>query len=765
VEIILSIPREEKEILNDFITESNEAIEKTELTLLKLEDCISNSESIDPGLINTVFRTFHSIKGSAGFLGLDSTNQLTHDAENLLDLIRKSKIDFKKDHIDIFLEVCDFLNQMLEYIGENYSESGFQGDAADLCSRLIKMTKQSTEKSLPEQNIKEKQSSKQTSAKPDEKITQVDSLISPEMATQFISESAELLDSLEQNLLSLEKNPQEMELVQSAFRDLHSLKGNAGFMNYKDIHSLAHKSETFLDNVRNGLVQADSDQISLILQILDFIRTAIDSLKAGHEPIIPGKHGLLDLMDDVFSIDSDESQESELNSSADEDLSINEEVPKKSAFEEQKMQKINPENANKKLADKPKVESPKKYKKNSPDQKATVKASEVIRVDVNKLDKLMDLVGEIVIAESMVSHHPDLSGYILQGFEKAVSYLQKNIRELQDLAMSMRLIPLLGIFGKMKRLVRDISAQKKNAAELITIGGDTEVDRSVIEHISDPLVHMLRNSIDHGIEMPEERKKNGKRPNGKIRLEAKRVGGEIWISVQDDGKGLDKEKIVAKAVDKGLISNLDEEVSDAKIYSLIFQPGLSTVKNVSNLSGRGVGMDVVLRNVEKIRGRIDVHSEQGKGTTMTLKIPLTTAIVDGMLTRVSDAIYAIPTLDIKESLQIDQSKIVNLIDGQEVINVRDNLIPVIRLHELNNIDTQKRGLEDGIVVVTEAAGNTIGFLVDEVIGQQQLVIKPVPDYFGKVESVSGCAILGNGEICLILDISHMVKIAETNHTV
>jgi two-component system chemotaxis sensor kinase CheA len=313
----------------------------------------------------------------------------------------------------------------------------------------------------------------------------------------------------------------------------------------------------------------------------------------------------------------------------------------------------------------------------------------------------------------------------------------------------------------MRRLVRDISARKNNQVELKIVGGETEVDRSVIEHISDPLVHILRNSIDHGIEMPEDREKHGKDPVGRIQLAARRVGGEIWIVIEDDGGGLNKEQILNTARKRGLVLDNTVDLSDQKIYEMIFQPGFSTATQVTHMSGRGVGMDVVSRNIEKIRGRVDVQSQEGKGTSIFLKIPLTTAIVDGMLIRINDSIYAIPTLDIKESLQVNDMHVTDLMDGQEIIKVRDQLIPVLRLQELHDLGGANKALEEGIVVVTETSGNGVGFLVDEIIGQQQLVIKALPEYIGKLDGVSGCAVLGNGDICLILDLPSLVKIAES----
>jgi len=780
-----AILEEDKEILFDFITESNEALEKTEMVLLSLEETISEGKDIDSAKINTIFRTFHSIKGSAGFIGLGATQGLTHEAETLLDLVRKDKINLSKEHIDIFLEVSDTLMMMMNHLQENFSEENFPADSDLLCSQInglisnaesgkenkeIKKSKKEPKKEKTDPvEAKEEKSGKPIEEMNDQEM--LEALITPEMIKQFVVDSTELLDSLEQDLLTLEKDPGNIDLIQNAFRTLHSLKGNAGFFNYGDINQICHRAETFLDLARTGKTIPGSSQISLILQVLDFIKIAIDNLDDGRPPVIMGKIGLMDLMNDAFGFEEEQNLEDAKDESAEEP--VKKEVKEKEAKEKEvkkkavkKAEKKEPEKIKETVKKKPVDENPQKeqvVEVSKTLDKSTSKSSnsEVIRVDVNKLNTLMDLVGEIVISESMVSHNPDLMGMELENFEKSISYLQKNVRELQELSTSMRMIPLNGVFGKMKRLIRDLSSKNNKKIELEISGGDTEVDRSVLEHISDPLVHILRNAADHGIQTPEERKKNGKSETGKIELTAKQVGGEIWIMIKDDGAGLNRDKLLSKAVEKGIIQESEMDMPDEKVWSLIFAPGFSTAASVTDISGRGVGMDVVLRNVEKIRGKVEVASEQDNGTTINLRIPLTTAIVDGMIMRVENSIYAIPTLDIKESLQVGENNIVDLIDGQEVIKIRESLIPVLRLHELHNLSFEQKPLSEGIVVVTEKAGKGIGFLVDEILGQQQLVIKALPKYLGYVHGVSGCAILGTGEICLILELANLIKMVES----
>ena len=779
------LSHEDKEILFEFITESNESLGGSELILLALEDEIANSAQVDPANIDKIFRTFHSIKGSAGFIGLKELSRLTHHAETLLDNIRKGKLALAKPHIDIFLEVCDVLQMMMEHLQNNLTEAGMDLDLDELIERMEALTNGD----LPAEEAGEEPEAPPAKSAPAPQPAPApvsaasaaspgDELINQEMVNQYITEATEMLDSLEQDLLALEKDPGSQELIENAFRLLHSLKGNSGFFNYQDIQAICHTAESFLDNVRNGQVVANSKQISLILQVLDFIRQAVESLAKGKAPLIPGKAGLIDLMKDMFGIEEPEEEEDEEPEPAakpappkaaakpepepepeltfaEPEPEIEEEIP------QPVMEKPAPRAASAPLADLPAIPEIEKRLPQARKSQDSKNTNEVIRVDVSKLNQLMDLVGEIVIAESMVSQNPDLEGMELGNFEKSIGILQKNVRDLQELATAMRMIPLSGLFGKMRRLVRDISGKNHKQVDFEVLGGETEVDRTVIENISDPLVHILRNSLDHGIEKPDERTAKGKSATGKVLLEAKRVGGEIWIVIDDDGAGLNREKILKKALEKGLVQE-NEELNDSQVYNLIFTPGFSTAAQVTSISGRGVGMDVVLRNIEKIRGRVDVASEEGKGTRIVLRIPLTTAIIDGMLMQVEGALYAIPTLDIKESLQVDKNNVVDLIDGQEVINIRDTIIPVLRLQEMHQIDSRQKGLDEGIVVVAENGGKAVGFLVDEILGQQQLVIKPLSDYLGNISGVSGCSVLGNGDICLILDLASMVKVAENN---
>jgi two-component system chemotaxis sensor kinase CheA len=369
----------------------------------------------------------------------------------------------------------------------------------------------------------------------------------------------------------------------------------------------------------------------------------------------------------------------------------------------------------------------------------------------------LDLVGELVIAESMVSNNQDLITLKNERFGKAVMQLDKISREIQEVAMSMRMIPLAGVFRKMMRLVRDLAQKANKQVELEIIGEETEVDKTIIEQISDPLVHLIRNAVDHGLETPAGRLAAGKPEMGRVTLEAKHSAGEVWITVEDDGKGLNRDKIFQKGVEKGLVKSEDREMKDEEIWRLIFEPGFSTAEQVSSISGRGVGMDVVKRNIERLRGKVDIRSRAGVGTMFAVRIPLTLAIIEGMVVRVGVHRYTIPISSIKESFRPGCEQITRTPDGLEIVRIRGELQPVLRLHELYRVDPRYDQLREGILIMVENGGNKCCLFVDELLGHQQIVIKGLPGYLNHVKGISGCAILGDGEISLILDIAGLIS--------
>ncbi|GBF35106.1 signal transduction histidine kinase CheA [Desulfocucumis palustris] len=594
-------------------------------------------------------------------------------------------------------------------------------------------------------------------------------VVTPEMVNIFINEAMELFEEAETALLELEKSPEDREYIEQVFRVFHSFKGNAGFLGYRDYEKLSHKAESIFEDIRKGRSLVNEETVSVLLSVIDVMRDGTRNLKPGETADLPGKDILIDLLDnlEIFSqllpemteqppVDTPAGVTVTCTVKEEEDFfyqngqcrdNHGEETPCPPPLEkpEGKERCKDPEHD---------AGSPENNKKQSTIQRA-------IRVDVEKLDSLLDLVGELVIAEAMVSHNPDIQGLQLDRLDKSLLQLTKITREIQDMAMSMRMIPLAGTFQKMTRLVRDLSLKVNKRIKLVISGEETEVDKTIIEQISDPLVHLIRNAADHGIEAPEERMAAGKPETGHITLEARHSAGEVLIIVKDDGRGLNRQKILKKAGKLGLLQDEAKDLKDEEVWNLIFEPGFSTADNVSSISGRGVGMDVVKSQIGKLRGRVDIRSTPGQGTIFSIRIPLTMAIIEGMVVRVGKAGYTIPIISIKESLQPRPEQITVTPGGLELITIRGEILPVIRLHELYKIKPTYKNLTEGIVIVVESDAKKCCLFVDELAGHQQIVIKALSGYFGKVRGISGFAILGEGEVSMILDITSLVNSAES----
>ncbi len=785
---------EQQEIALGFVEESLEMLEEVEPLLIELEKRSDQSGDVDPEVVNTIFRLFHSLKGGAGFLGFDTVGKITHTAETLLDLFRKGALKFSSDHIDILMRTCDFIRKLLNKIEDTFEDSGFEYESSELVVELTVMIDQlsdnSEDKAAAKNNRNKKNEVQTADPKPAEReelcetkskskgeplqagedmMLDLQSLISPEMVKQFVTEGEELLETAEEALLNMEKEPQNEEFISTAFRALHSFKGNAGYLAYSDLQKLSHQMESVLDLIREGEITGEGELLSFLLEALDVLQYGIAVVHKGEEPLIQGLSGWISLLNDYTLDMSNESGETakEDNESVEEPETVRtQEEPDATETVDSKIEPPLAEQTKaaaewdgkterRKEEDRRKVRRP-----DQPERRAS--SHQTVRVDVEKLDSLLDLVGELVIAETMVAQNPDLKvlDISMDRFDKSVMQLTKISRDLQDIATSIRMIPLSGTFRRMIRLVRDLSQKSGKKVDLKLVGEETEVDKTVIEQINDPLVHIIRNSIDHGLETPEEREASGKPADGTVKLEAKYVGGEVWIAIDDDGRGLNRDKIIQKAIERGLVIGDGADLPDKEVWQLIFQPGFSTADKITDVSGRGVGMDVVKRNIEDIRGKVDVHSSTGKGSSIVLRIPLTLAIIDGMLIRVGNIRYTLPLINIKESLQPSEADVTKTPDGHEIVNIRGKFIPVIRLHKLFNIEPEREKLSEGIIIVLESQGDSVCLFVDEQLGQQQIVIKELSEYIGHVQCVSGCTILGDGDVSLIIDVAGMISMLQ-----
>ncbi|MEA1933283.1 MAG: chemotaxis protein CheA [Thermodesulfobacteriota bacterium] len=745
---------EDREILLGFVSESREMFEEIELNLLQLQEIVEASGEPDDEVINNIFRMFHSAKGSAGFLQLYNIAKVTHEAETLLDFVRQGKYQLERSHADLLIHACDVVQRILDAIEASSSDEEFDTEALSLIGKFA--AAHSAHSSLPPET--------QPDASQPDFPYEFQLTITPEMVKQFVHESDEILDTVEHTLLELEKTPNNTDHMDTAFRNIHSFKGNCGFMGYADLERLSHKVETVLGAMRSGQIPVKAHNIKSLLRILDMICDGVVDISNEKAGDIDGCDLLVQLMDEMLPECEDTPEPQKIGEIL---VARNDATPE--AVEEALEVQNKP--MGEILVDMgaahPKAVESALEKQAKQEKRAAVLESggkkvtrRDIRVDLDKLDSLINLVGELVIAKAMVTNNPDLQDYEFENFEKASHHLERVASELQDVAMSVRMIPVSGVFRKMIRLVHDLSAKCGKKVHLTRIGEETEVDKTVIEQISDPLVHIIRNSLDHGIEPPEERKSCGKSETGEITLKAEHEGGEVLITVRDNGCGLDREKILALAVKRGVISGDGSDMRDEDIFKCIFEPGFSTAETITNVSGRGVGMDVVKKNIENLKGRVDIRSSKGKGTTIILRIPLTLAVMEGMLVRVGGQRYTVPLLAIKESFRPTPRDITVPPDGQEVVRIHGELLPVVRLHRLYKVHADHTQLHHGIMVAVDYQTKGVCLFVDEVLGQQQTVIKRLSDYYVEdARGVSGCTILGDGEVSLILDIKGLIEMA------
>jgi two-component system chemotaxis sensor kinase CheA len=711
------IDKNTAEIIESFINEGFERIEDSETQINHI--CTENYLEV----VNTIFRLFHSLKGSAGYLNFDNIKCLTHEAETLLEIFRVKKINPDQTQIDLLFQTIDVLKQMIAQVQTNMNDKGTEAISA---SAIIKI-----KDCL---NLIER----------DQHEIENDQLITPDMVEKFISETYELLDKSENEALLLDKDPQNQSVIQEIFRCIHTIKGNSGFLGYAVIEKICMELETLLDDVRKEKIAVNNSVITNLLKTIDIIRKEIkpslnnDSVKQGETSGNQYKP-LGEILVDMGAV-------------------LGEDVEKALVIQDRPIGEILIEAGH---VNQETVEKALEIQKNTFTEKEVNNIQDIqrkeIRVNTVKLDKLFDLVGELITAEAMVFNSPDIQGIKLDKFNKSASALSKISRELQETTMMIRMIPLDGLFNKLTRLVRDLSKKFNKKIDLKITGQETEMDKNVIEQISDPLVHILRNAIDHGIELPIDRSKTGKEQTGTIQLSAKYEGSDIWLSVKDDGKGLDREKIIQKAVEKGLLSEPDADLSDDEVWQFIFEPGLSTADKVSEVSGRGVGMDVVRKNMEKIKGKIEIKSVAGKGSEFIMKIPLTMAIIDGITLKTGNNFYSIPVVDILEFFKAKDEMLTKMEDGREVVNLRGDIIPLIRLYEVFKLKSKFDKVTDGIMIVVKSDAKKACIFIDEIIGNQQLVIKSISDYLGTVEGISGCSILGDGNVSFIIDTSSFIS--------
>jgi len=674
-------------------------------------------------LDKSFFQALEGIKDSFSFVDLYEPAKLMQRWVNLLRYINEH-------HQESILTVLTEFKKAFEFL-----EDVFNAVNKDLplppVENLLQVVENLEQKFHSSQNPSSNPKTARTSTdNPTETEDQLPAdfseFVTEEIIENFVVETNEILENLSTQLLHLEKNPDNLEIINCVFRGFHSIKGNCGFIGFKELEALSHAIEDILNKIRNGQLQLTSEMIDLFLSSLDVIQKMLIEYK-NKQPISDDWKGIVRNCEEILE-SSDSSPE---------------------------VRKISPP-------------SRKDAPQSAPHCPQLV--DDTIRVHVQRLDRLMNLVGELVLVRNRMNQLLWES----EDFEKSLIHLEELrnvgdqfnflITEIQNTVMQTRLVPIGRIFNKFPRMVRDLARSAGKKIKVIIEGESTEVDKSVIEVIGDPLMHILRNAVDHGIETPEERAAAGKPPEGTIWLSARHEGNNIVITCRDDGKGIDAESILKAALDKKIITNEQaQSLRKPDILNLIFLPGFSTAAQVTAISGRGVGLDVVKSNITRLNGFIELDSEKGKGTTFTLRFPLTMAIVQGLLVKVVEEIYIVPISSVLETLRgLDIP--LKEVNGVPTTIVRDQIIPLLDLQEillsrsgLNGGNELEKNFSEKYIVLVGHAEKRMGLIVDRLIGEEEVVIKPLGKVLGKIPGISGATILGDGRVRLILDVGGLIR--------
>jgi two-component system chemotaxis sensor kinase CheA len=679
---------EMRELLESFLIETQEILDTLDQDLMQLE---AEAENFD--LLNSVFRSFHTIKGTSSFMGFDQITEITHHAEDILNKLRKAELKVNSDIVDALLEVYDWLKLLLKKAQAGDTELVDYSKTLEKLAKIVHTEapqKQGLPTKAPEASSSASGAASSGVASQDKPASIVDNILNDK---SFGTSGDYFTD-------------EELAMIASAFAEINqSMQLSVG----------AKKTET-TENDAPNLQKRPAESITET-------KTIAENPKPAPIASTPSKESLLS---------------------------------EKSAAQRDK--KLTSKETSVKEAS-PQVPD---------DRRGAIAATETtIRVDVNRLETLMDLSGELVLGRNRLAQVTQelMQRYenhdFLRELQETSSAIDFITTELQSAIMKTRMVPISKIFQKAPRIVRDLSKEFGKDIDLVLRGEETELDRGIIEELNDPLVHMIRNSCDHGIERPSEREKMGKSSKGTLILDAQHEGNHIVVNIIDDGRGIDPEMLKGKALEKGLITmEQAQTMSDRDAYSLIFMPGFSTAEKVTSVSGRGVGMDVVRTNIQKLKGIIEVDSKIGSGTTFTIKLPLTLAIIQGLLVRVQSEIYALPLSTVVEVVNTDLNQIYS-VNQNEVIRIRNQVFPLIRMDKILKTPTAEDTLENRYVVVVGLADKRLGLVVDELLGQKEIVIKSLGEYLGHIRGMSGSTILGDGRVIMILDIEELIQAAHT----
>ncbi len=698
-----------------YIYENGQLLENLEEIVLETKD----DEAFDENSINEIFRIMHTIKGSSGVMMYDNIMKVSHKLEDIFYYLREN-IGIKEPHMeltDIVFQVMDFINGEMEKIKDGNDPDGDNVKLIEMMEKFLGNLKGTADS--PKDTEKEQKPVVETSSSMDLGPNQF--YIAPQ-----VSGTAKCF----RIKITYHEDTQMSNL--RAYSATYALKEYTEDVHYwpEDILTDENSSDTILAEGFLMLVRGDFTEDKL-RELLD-TTSEISDIMISECTVVEFERGFSDEPIQEESVEPPTTGEA---------------VEKKEEAHPQPGDYVIQKEAG-------------KAKQITKKKKKEVKQA-FMSVNIDKMNMLMDLMGEMVIAESVVLQNPDLQvpNLDLSNFQKAASQLSKITTEMQELIMSMRMMPLTNTFQKMNRTVFDMSRKLGKNIEFEMIGDTTEVDKNIIENISDPLMHLVRNSVDHGVETPEERQAAGKTEPAKVTLEAKNEGGKVWISVRDNGKGLNRNKLYKKAWENGILpdNRIESDYSDKEIFQFITFPGFSTKEKVTEFSGRGVGMDVVVKNIQKIGGVLDIDSVEGEGTTMTMKIPLTMAIIDGIVMRNGNTKFVMETGAIKQFIRVTDNQLIHEPNGEEYVMIRGECYPILRLSQKYHLEDAVTDVEDGVMLLLEYEGNTLCVLIDELVGTQEIVVKPIPPYVKKVHGISGCTQLGDGSIALILDVSGLMQ--------
>lgn len=698
-----------RQMLDMFIFETSLLLEQLDEIMIQIE----KEKVFTHNNINETFRIMHTIKGSASMMGLDNISALAHSVEDLFYAIREGKIEVLDNDL-----LFDLVFQSLDFIRRDIDELQSRGCISSDYSNFIEGIEEYVSTLELSSSMKSKDNANLEST--DEKEV-IDSNF------EYKEDSDVVKIIFEQGCM--------MENVR-AFMLVFELRDYCEFIDFypKDVETNAESTEyiksygfyiQFVAKEDKAIVYKTIEDNLYVKEYINISKKEIEMKNTSNNDAVENKLKDNNKVSKSYqnNYTEDEIQEDVLNEKTD--------MEKDSLSEE--------------------------------NEHLPISKQSIMSVNLEKLDLLQNIVGEIVIMESMVVNSVNSTGVDIDNFNKATRQLHKLTDELQDIVMSMRMIQIAGVFQKMHRIVRDMNKKLDKNVELITIGAETEVDKSVIDNLAEPFMHLIRNAMDHAIEPIEERIAKGKEEVGKIVLSAENLGGEAVISISDDGRGIMRDKILAKAKEQGLLKHQSNEYTDDEVNSLIMTPGFSTKESITEFSGRGVGMDIVRKSIEKVGGSIEVKSKQDEGTTFTIKIPLTLSIVEGMKFKVGDSLFTLPISSIRRTFKLTGlNQIITEGNKTELITIYGACIPIIRLHKIYNIQTKVTNLMNGNMIIIENEHKAVCIFVDEIIGNQQVVVKPFPVYFNrfniKNKGLSGCTILGDGSISLIIDADSIIEI-------